>query len=151
MNRIGILVLTVVFLTTGTSQTFAQDASHPRFRGTPSVSYAGSTAGAIIRLDRKLERPRPAFVLAPTLRVGDHLGPSYGGLTPGAIGSKGRHCYLVELIQPLPRSRLRDGARWRLGLIAGQLTIRRTIRVTVKKSTESYNWQRQAMRRLGCI
>lgn len=134
----------------GAGTASAAQTSDLRFVGTPSVRYNGSTVAVVTRLNQKLANPsRAGFIASPALRRGERIGRSFGGNPPGSIGRSSRHCYVAEAARPEPRSALRNGAHWELGISAGNKNIVDTTRITLKHERKE-DWERAMARRLGC-
>jgi hypothetical protein len=87
--------------------------------------FSGPDAGAVVRLNRSMPvngEDRPPVNLGPGLIANEVLPRGqrfYGGITPSVIGRRDRHCYLVEVRQLVPRTRLRDGGRVVVGISLG--------------------------------
>lgn len=133
----------------------------PQLIGTPSVSYAFNrqkglgrflTIGAVIRTDRALNRSKYTVITAPKLTPGEDLpGELFGGITPGTIGKKGKHCYLAEAIQDRQHKALNGDRTWRLGLLRhGDVYNGRLKHVTLKRFDDDEGWELKAAKRLGC-
>jgi hypothetical protein len=135
----------------------AGDTPTLSFVGTPSVTYAKITSGGssyfsfgtMFRLNNALPAQGAGVFIAPRLRKGQRMGSAFGGNPPGAIGTKSRHCYVIEPKQPRPIHRPTKNARWRVG-ITRTATIQDTATVTLRAWRGTVAWQKAAARRLGC-
>lgn len=146
-------LLAVVLATSVASPTAAAVAAAPKLVHTPAVAYTGTTISVVARFDHALPNPSSAgFVVAPSLRVNEHIGDSFGGNPPGRLGTASRHCYLAEAIQPRPRATLHADAKWRFGLIGDDERVLRTHAITLRhiSSSASASWAKAASARLGC-
>ena len=152
-----------VYVKTAGLDTKASGASDggPQLIGTPSVRYKFDrkqglgrflTIGAVIRTDRALDRSKYAVITAPKLTPGQDLpGELFGGVTPGTIGKKGKHCYLAEAIQDRQHKALNDDRTWQMGLLRhGDVYNGRLKHVTLKRFDDNQDWELKAAKRLGC-
>ena len=133
----------------------------PQLIGTPSVRYSFTrdkrlgrylTVGAVIRTDRALDRSKYAVITAPKLKRGQDLpGELFGGLKPGAIGQKGKHCYEAEVVQDRQHKALNGDRTWRMGLLRrGDVYEGRLKHVTLTRGGFDSDWDLKAAKRLGC-
>ena len=81
----------------------------------------------------------------------DLPGELFGGVTPGTIGKKGKHCYLAEAIQDRQHKALNDDRTWQMGLLRhGDVYNGRLKHVTLKRFDDNQDWELKAAKRLGC-
>lgn len=144
------LGLATCMLAGGLPPTLAS-AADAGFAGTPSVRYDHGTVGVVVRFDRAPQQlSRVELFTAPSLRRGERIERAHGGNTLGTVGRRANHCYVAEAGRPEPRSALRDGARWEVGLSDAAKRITETTRVTLRHERGS-GWVSEAARRLGCF
>jgi hypothetical protein len=106
--------------------------------------------GAVFRTDRELDLNKYATIAAPSLRSGQELPDElFGGVKPGTIGERRRHCYVAEVSLLARRSTVSD-PKWRMGLRRDAQVTGRVKRVTLRRTDGEGRWQHEGAERLGC-